>query len=123
MTNCRIIEILLTSMYLTPDCREDLKLKRVMIHHGVAPERYDAIKNAISLLYGEECARKFAYQVESYSRGFVTKMFLRQGVTPLKLMKQAIPEAYNELQAENALINSKPEKEEVKTSSEMKMAS
>lgn len=126
MTNCRIVEMLLTSMFLLPSSKEDIKLKRVMLHDGVSPERYNDIKNAIGLLYGEEAAVKFAYQVESYSRGFVTKMFLRQGVTPLKLMRQAIPEAYKEIQAENALLNSKAEpdaKGDDTTSYEMKVAS
>lgn len=123
MTNCKIVEVLLSAMALTPDAREDMKSKRVMVHYGVSPERYAQIKEAISLLYGEESASKFAYQVESYSRGFVTKMFLRQGTNPLKVMRLAIPEAYKELQNENAIAQMPEKKAEVTTSPMLKIAS
>lgn len=98
MTNCRIVETLMTSMVLSADDKQHIRYRRPFITEGVAKSRYEEIKNAISLLYGEEAACLFAYQVETYSN----RMFLRTNVSVERAIRDCIPEAYKEIQAENA---------------------
>jgi hypothetical protein len=88
----------MTSMVLSADDKQHIRYRRPFIAEGVAKSRYEEIKNAISLLYGEEAACLFAYQVETYSN----RMFLRTNVSVDQAIRNCIPEAYREIQAENA---------------------